>query len=115
MAIETENVIVFMVDAKDGMTASDKEVATMLRKTNKPVILTVNKVDRVGDPPPEVYEFYNLGLGDILTISSVHGLGMGDLLDEIYKHFPEEDTDDYGEDVIKVAVIGKPNAGKSSR
>ncbi len=114
MAIETANVIVFMVDAKDGMTASDKEVATMLRKTNKPVILTVNKVDRVGDPPPEVYEFYNLGLGDILTISSVHGLGMGDLLDEIYKHFPEEDTDDYGEDVIKVAVIGKPNAGKSS-
>lgn len=114
MAIETANVIVFMVDAKDGMTASDKEVATMLRKTNKPVILAVNKVDRVGEPPPEVYEFYNMGLGDMLTISSVHGLGMGDLLDEIYKYFPEEDKDDYGEDVIKVAVIGKPNAGKSS-
>lgn len=114
IAIETATVIVFMVDAKDGMTASDKEVATMLRKTNKPVILVVNKVDRVGEPPAEVYEFYNLGLGDMLTISSIHGLGIGDLLDEVYKHFPEEDEEEYDENVIKVAVIGKPNAGKSS-
>ncbi|MCX7923816.1 MAG: ribosome biogenesis GTPase Der [Clostridia bacterium] len=114
MAIETADVILFMVDARDGMTASDKEVATMLRKANKPVILVVNKVDRVGDPPPEVYEFYNLGLGDMMTVSSLHGLGMGDLLDEIYKHFPEEIEDPYEEDVIRVAVIGKPNAGKSS-
>lgn len=114
LAIDTANVIVFMVDAKDGLTAADKEVATLLRKTNKPVILTVNKVDRVGDLPPEVYEFYNLGIGDLLTISSVHGLGMGDLLDEVYKYFPETDEDEYDEDVIKVAVIGKPNAGKSS-
>lgn len=114
VAIETADVIVFMVDAKDGLTASDREVSTMLRKAKKPVILVVNKVDRVGDPPPEVYEFYNLGLGDILTISSIHGLGMGDLLDEVYKYFPEDDKEEYGEEVIKVAVIGKPNAGKSS-
>lgn len=114
IAIDTADVIVFMVDVKDGMTITDKEVATMLRKTKKPVILTVNKVDRVGDPPPEVYEFYNLGIGDIVPISSVHGLGMGELLDEIYKHFPDEKESDYDEEVIKVAVIGKPNVGKSS-
>lgn len=114
VAIETADVIIFMVDAKDGMTASDKEVATLLRKANKPVILTVNKVDRVGEMPAECYEFYNLGIGDLMAISSVHGLGMGDLLDEVYKHFPEVDQDDYDENVIKVAVIGKPNAGKSS-
>lgn len=114
VAIETADVIVFMVDMKDGITASDKEVATMLRKTQKPVILTVNKVDQVGDPPSEVYEFYNLGLGELMTVSSIHGLGMGDLLDEIYEHFPEVHEEEYDEDVIKVAVIGKPNVGKSS-
>lgn len=114
MAIDTADVIVFMVDAKDGMTASDKEVATMLRRTKKPIILAVNKVDRIGNTPAEAYEFYNLGLGDIVPISSIHGLGMGDLLDEIYQHFPEDAEEDYDEDIIKVAVIGKPNAGKSS-
>jgi len=114
IAIETADVIVFMVDAKDGLTASDKEVAVMLRKTNKPVILAVNKVDNVGEPPPEVYEFYNLGLGEMVTISSIHGLGIGDLLDEIFRHMPETDEEDYDEDVIKVAVVGKPNVGKSS-
>jgi GTP-binding protein len=114
LAIDTADVIIFMVDAKDGMTASDKEVGSMLRKANKPIILTVNKVDRVGEPPPDVYEFYNLGLGDMITISSVHGLGMGDLLDAVFEHFPEDTGEEYGEDVIKVAVIGKPNAGKSS-
>jgi len=114
IAIDTADVIVFMVDVKDGMTAADKEVASMLRKANKPVVLAVNKVDNVGDPPPEVYEFYNLGFGDVLTVSSVHGLGTGDLLDEIYKYFPESDKDEYDDDVIKVAVIGKPNTGKSS-
>lgn len=114
IAIETADVIVFMVDAKDGMTATDKEVATMLRKSQKPVILTVNKVDRVGDPPPEVYEFYNLGMGDMVVISSVHGLGMGDLLDAVFEHFPEDIDEEENEDVIKVAVVGKPNAGKSS-
>lgn len=114
IAIETADVIVFMVDAKEGMTASDKDVATMLRKTNKPVILAVNKVDRIGETPAEAYEFYNLGLGDIVPISSIHGLGMGDLLDEIYKNLPEVEEDDNNEDIIKVAVIGKPNSGKSS-
>jgi len=114
VAVEMADVIVFMVDAKGGMTASDKEVATMLRKSMKPVILVANKVDRVGDPPAEVYEFYNLAMGDVLPVSSLHGLGMGDLLDEIFKYFPENDAEDYDEDVIKVAVIGKPNSGKSS-
>ncbi|MCR4435831.1 MAG: ribosome biogenesis GTPase Der [Clostridiales bacterium] len=114
IAVETADVIVFMVDAKDGVTASDKEVAAMLRKTNKPVVVAVNKVDRVGETPPEVYEFYNLGLGDLMPISSIHGLGMGDLLDEIYKYFPQKDEDEYDEDVIKIAVVGKPNVGKSS-
>lgn len=114
IAIQTADVIVFMVDSKDGLTATDKEVAVMLRKSNKPVVLTINKVDNVGDPPPGVYEFYNLGMGEIFSISSVHGLGMGDLLDEIFEHFPEDVEEDYDEEVIKVAVIGKPNAGKSS-
>lgn len=114
IAIETADVIVFMVDVKDGLTASDNEVATMLRKSNKPVVLVVNKVDRPGQPPADVYEFYNLGLGDMLVISSIHGLGIGDLLDEVYKHFPEGENEEYDEDIIKVAVIGKPNAGKSS-
>lgn len=114
LAIQMADVIIFMVDAKDGVTASDKDVSVMLRKTNKPVILAVNKVDRVGDPPPEVYDFYNLGIGDLMTISSVHGLGMGDLLDEVYGHFPPEDEGEYEDDIIKVAVVGKPNAGKSS-
>ncbi|MDF2985620.1 MAG: ribosome-associated GTPase EngA [Eubacterium sp.] len=114
IAIETADVIIFMVDAKDGMTATDKEVATMLRKAKKPVILTVNKVDRVGDPPPEIYEFYNLGMGDMVVISSVHGLGMGDLLDAVFEHFPQDIDTEEDEDVIKVAVVGKPNAGKSS-
>lgn len=114
IAIETADVIVFMVDGKDGMTATDKEVATMLRKSQKPVVLCVNKVDRIGDPPPDVYEFYNLGMGDMQIISSVHGLGMGDLLDAIFEHFPEDTDAEEDEDVIKVAVVGKPNAGKSS-
>jgi GTP-binding protein len=114
IAIDTADVIVFMVDMKDGLTASDNEVATLLRKSKKPVILVVNKVDRVGDLPAEVYEFYNLGIGELMTVSSVHGLGMGDLLDEIYKHFPDEIDEEYDEEVIKVAVIGKPNSGKSS-
>lgn len=114
LAIETADVILFMVDARDGMTATDSEVATMLRKSSKPVILVVNKVDRVGAMPPEAYEFYNLGMGDILTVSSLHGLGMGDLLDEAFKYFPEERDQEEDDEIIKVAVIGKPNAGKSS-
>ncbi len=114
LAIDMANVILFMVDAKDGMTASDREIATLLRKSKKPVILVVNKVDRVGEPPAEIYEFYNLAMGDVMTVSSVHGLGMGDLLDEVFKYFPENDLEEYDEEIIKVAVIGKPNSGKSS-
>lgn len=114
LAIEMADVIVFMVDAKDGMTANDKEIASMLRKSNKPLVLVANKVDNVGDPPPEIYEFYNLAIGDVLSVSSIHGLGIGELLDAIYEYFPENDVEDYDDDVIKVAVIGKPNAGKSS-
>lgn len=114
IAIETADIIVFMVDAKDGITATDREVATMLRKSAKPIILVVNKVDRVGDPPPEIYEFYNLGMGEFETISSVHGLGMGDLLDKIYNHFPEDNLEYEDDEIVKVAVIGKPNCGKSS-
>lgn len=114
VAVEMADVIVFLVDIKGGVTASDKEIATMLRKSRKPVILAANKADSVGEPPAEIYEFYNLAMGDVMPVSSVHGLGMGDLLDEIFNHFPEHDGEDYEEDVIKVAVIGKPNSGKSS-
>lgn len=114
VAVDMADVIVFMVDAKGGMTASDKEIATMLRKSQKPVIIVANKVDSVGEPPAEMYEFYNLAMGDVMPVSSLHGLGMGDLLDEIFKYFPDTAEDDYDEDVIKVAVIGKPNSGKSS-
>jgi GTP-binding protein len=114
MAIDVADVILFMVDGKGGITSSDKEVAEMLRKTRKPVVLAVNKIDNVGSPPPEAYEFYNLGIGDLFLISSVHGLGIGDLLDRLYELFPKEGEEDYDEDIIKVAVIGKPNTGKSS-
>ena len=114
LAIDTADVIVFMVDVKVGMTATDKEVATLLRITKKPILLVANKADSIGDPPAGMYEFYNLGLGDVFPVSSVHGLGMGELLDEIYNHFPEGIEEDYDDEVIKVAVVGKPNAGKSS-
>lgn len=113
-AIDSADVIVFMVDAKDGVTASDYEVAKMLRKTNKPIVLICNKVDKLGDTPPEVYEFYNLDIGDPLPISTKQGLGIGDALDEIYKYFPEDSNTDEDESIVKVALIGKPNVGKSS-
>ncbi|HBR01804.1 MAG TPA: ribosome biogenesis GTPase Der [Ruminiclostridium sp.] len=114
IAIDTADVIVLMVDLKTGLTAADEDVAVMLRKAAKPVVLAVNKADSVGSTPPEAYEFYNLGIGEIFPVSSVNGLGIGDLLDEIYNNFPEESNDEQEEDYIKVAVIGKPNAGKSS-
>ena len=114
IAIETADVIVFMVDSKDGVTATDMEVASMLRKTRKPLVVAVNKVDQIGQMPPSVYEFYNLGIGEIYPVSSVHGLGMGELLDECFKHFPPAESTDDDDDYIKVAVVGKPNAGKSS-
>lgn len=114
LAIDMADVIVFMVNIKDGVTAADGEVAAMLRKCGKPVIPVCNKVDSPGNPPLEMYEFYNLGIGELFPVSSIHGLGVGDLLDEIVSHFPEDTGDDEDEDVIHVAIIGKPNAGKSS-
>lgn len=114
VAIEKADVIVFLTDMRCGVTADDYEVASMLQKSGKPVILAVNKCDGIGEPPPEFYEFYNLGMGDPFPVSALHGHGSGDLLDEILKYFPKEDTPEYDEEYIKVAVIGKPNVGKSS-
>lgn len=114
LAIEKADVIVLVTDIRCGVTATDSEVASMLLKSGKPVVLAVNKCDTIGEPPMEIYEFYNLGLGDPFPISSQHGHGTGDLLDEIFKYFPDDKTEDYDEEYIKVAVIGKPNAGKSS-
>ena len=114
VAIEKADVIVFLTDIRCGVTADDYEVASMLQKSGKPIILAVNKCDSIGDPPPEFYEFYNLGVGDPIAVSAQHGHGSGDLLDEVFKYFPESDTDEYDDEYIKVAVIGKPNVGKSS-
>ena len=106
--------IIFMVDVKTGLTSADKDVAAMLVKSGKPIVLVCNKVDNVGDVPMEFYEFYNLGLDDPIAISSVHGLGTGDLLDKLYSYVDFDDDADEDDDAIKVAVIGKPNVGKSS-
>lgn len=114
IAIESANVIVLVTDLKTGVTAADKEVANMLKRSHKPVVLAVNKADSVGNTDPGVYEFYSLGLGDPIPVSAVHGHGTGDLLDECVKYFPEEGEEDEEDDRIKVAVIGKPNSGKSS-
>ncbi|MGN0589496.1 MAG: ribosome biogenesis GTPase Der [Ruminiclostridium sp.] len=114
LAIDSASVIIFVVDITTGMTANDENVASMLLKSGKPVVLCVNKCDTLGAPPPEIYEFYNLGLGDPIPVSSVHGHGTGDLLDAVFDLMPEEDEEDYDDSLIKVAVIGKPNAGKSS-
>ena len=112
LAIETADVIVFLVDGREGMTAADEEVATMLRKSNKPVVLAVNKLDapKFNDA---IYEFYALGLGDPIIISAGQGLGLGDMLDEVCAHFPPEEAEE-GEHPLNIAVVGKPNVGKSS-
>ncbi len=114
LAIEKADVIVFLTDVRIGVTADDEDVAIMLRKSGKPVVLCVNKCDSIGDPPAEFYEFYSLGLGDPIAVSAAHGHGSGDMLDEIFKYFPEEEAENDDEEYIKVAVIGKPNVGKSS-
>ena len=114
IAIQNATVIIFLCDIKTGLTASDQEVANMLLRSGKPVVLAVNKMDQVGMTNPDIYEFYNLGLGDPIAVSAVHGHGTGDLLDECFKYFPPEDQEEEDEDVIKVAIIGKPNVGKSS-
>ncbi|MBQ9414583.1 MAG: ribosome biogenesis GTPase Der [Clostridia bacterium] len=114
LAIEQADVIVLVTDVKSGVTANDQDVAVMLQKSGKPVVLCVNKCDTVGELPPDYYEFYNLGLGDPIPVSSVHGHGTGDLLDAVTALLPEYADEAEDDDVIKVAIIGRPNAGKSS-
>ena len=114
IAIDAANVIILVTDIRTGVTAADEDVATMLQRSRKPVVLAVNKADSTGATDPALYEFYSLGLGDPIAVSAVHGHGTGDLLDACMEHFPEEEEDDAEDDVIRVAVIGKPNVGKSS-
>jgi len=114
MAIETANVIIFVVDVKAGIVDGDMEVANMLRRSKKPIVLVVNKVDVMTNIPPEIYDFYSLGLGDPVPVSAGQGLGLGDMLDTIVSHFPQKDPDENEEEYIKVAIVGKPNVGKSS-
>ena len=114
IAISHADVIVFLCDIKTGLTAADQDVANMLLRARKPVILGVNKMDQVGMTNPDIFEFYNLGLGDPIAVSAVHGHGTGDLLDACFDYFPPEEEEEEEDDVIKVAVIGKPNVGKSS-
>ena len=114
IAIQAATVIVFVCDIKTGMTAADQEVANMLLRSRKPVVLAVNKADQTGRENPDVYESYNLGLGDPISVSALHGHGTGDLLDACFQYFPPDEEEEEEDDVIKVAVIGKPNVGKSS-
>ena len=114
IAISHADVIVFLTDIKTGLTASDQEVAGMLQRSGKPIVLAVNKMDSTGNVDPDFYEFYNLGLGDPIAVSAVHGHGTGDLLDECVRYFPPEGEDEEDDDRIQVAIIGKPNVGKSS-
>lgn len=114
LAIESADCIIFVTDLTTGVTANDSEVASMLTKSGKPVVLAVNKDDSVGAPPPEFYEFYNLGLGDPIAVSAVHGHGTGDLLEAVFEKMPPEESEPEDENSVKVAVIGKPNVGKSS-
>ena len=114
VAIGHADVILFLCDLQSGLTDSDRDIATMLRKARKPVVVGVNKVDRIGDTPPEFYEFYALGFEDVFPLSSLSGSGTGDLLDRVVELLPEEKENENAEESIRVAVIGKPNAGKSS-
>ena len=114
IAIDAADVIVLVTEIGTGVTAADQEVANMLLRSKKPVVLVVNKMDRTGDTDPGFYEFYSLGLGDPIAVSAVHGHGTGDLLDACLEHFPKQSQDEEDDDRIRVAVIGKPNVGKSS-
>lgn len=114
IAIETADVILFLTDIKSGLTSADEEIAVMLRKSGRPVVVAVNKIDYVGDPPSEFYEFYNLGLENVCSISAAHRLGLGEMLDMLFEFFPEEESGSEDRDTIRVALIGRPNAGKSS-
>ena len=114
LAIHSADVIVLVTDLRSGVTATDQDVAGMLLRSGKPLVLAVNKCDTIGDPPAEFYEFYNLGLGDPIAVSAAHGHGTGDLLDACYEKIDFDKAEDYDEEFVKVAVIGKPNVGKSS-
>ena len=114
LAIDSADVIILVTDLRSGVVATDEEVAAMLQKSGKPIVLCVNKCDTIGEVPPEFYEFYNLGLGDPIAVSSVHGHGTGDLLDAVLAYLPDEAEDEDDSDTVRVAVIGKPNVGKSS-
>lgn len=114
LAIDAADVIILVTDLKSGLVTTDIEVATMLQKSGRPVVLCVNKCDKIGEPDPGFYEFYNLGLGDPIQVSSVHGHGTGDLLEAVFSHIPDSAWEDNDGEVINVAVIGKPNVGKSS-
>lgn len=114
LAIDSADVIILVTDLRSGVVATDEEVAAMLQKSGKPIVLCVNKCDTIGEVPPEFYEFYNLGLGDPIAVSSVHGHGTGDLLDAVLAYLPDEADDEDERDTVRVAVIGKPNVGKSS-
>ncbi len=114
IGIELADCVVMVVDVKSGVTAADEDVAIMLRKSGKPVALAVNKCDSIGPTNPDVYEFYSLGIGDLFEVSAIHGHGTGDLLDWCLAQFPEETEDEEEDEVIKVAIVGKPNVGKSS-
>jgi len=114
IAIDLADVIVFMTDTKQGVTAADKEIALMLKKSKKPIVLLCNKADNFGATSPEVYEFYNLGLGTPYPVSSTNAIGIGDALDAIYENLPKVDEENFEEETVKVAIIGKPNVGKSS-
>ena len=114
IGIELADAIIMVTDVRSGVTAADEDVATMLRKSGKPVALAVNKCDSVGPTNPDVYEFYSLGIGDLFETSAVHGHGTGDLLDWVLDNIPEDSGEDEDDDIIKVAIVGKPNVGKSS-
>ena len=114
IGIELADAIIMVTDVRSGVTAADEDVATMLRKSGKPVALAVNKCDSVGPTNPDVYEFYSLGIGDLFETSAVHGHGTGDLLDWVLANIPEDSGEDEDDDIIKVAIVGKPNVGKSS-
>lgn len=114
LAIDSADVIILVTDVKSGVVATDSDVAAMLQKSGKPIVLCVNKCDGIGDLPMDFYEFYNIGLGDPIAVSAVHGHGTGDLLDEVLKYLPDEKSEEEEDDTTSVAIIGKPNVGKSS-
>lgn len=114
IAMNLADVIIYLTDIKQGITQLDREIALMLKRSNKPVVLVCNKADQFGKTSDDIYEFYNLGLGDPYPLSATNALGIGDILDAVYEYFPEEDRNEQEDNIIKVAIIGKPNVGKSS-